>query len=81
MASAWAELADDREPGADRKRTLAEAARRLVTGLVGEDPRQRAADTRLVVHDEDRFIIHRPPDCSMTPLPIPPHVGGGKCLR
>jgi A/G-specific adenine glycosylase len=31
-------LADRREPCAARKRTLAEAARRLVTGLVGEDP-------------------------------------------
>lgn len=31
-------LADDREPGAARSRTVAEAARRLVTGLVGEDP-------------------------------------------
>ena len=31
-------LAEVRQPGADRKRTLAEAARRLVMGLVGEDP-------------------------------------------
>ena len=26
-------------------------------------------------------VIHRPPICSITPHPIPPHVGGGECLR
>ncbi len=68
-------LLDDREPSAARKRTLAEASRRLVTALVGEDPAAmeppeglRAADWNQAVMELGALVCTpREPRCNECP--------------